>query len=226
MIGWKTLAGPDEEPISIEEARAHIEAQPYATGDSDSDDLVDGAASAVDAADDAMIQGWIVAAREFCEDFLGLSLALRSIEAALDSFPNEDDDGTTAIELPMGPVQQIIQITYSGDGSTGGSATDGGVLSEERYVLDDYRMPNRLIPTGAWPTVSGTNAVKIRYLAGYGEDTDFGGVPLPGVIRAAMLLILGHLYQHREENTDDALTSLPLGVESLLRPRRVRMGFA
>ena len=62
-------------------------------------------------------------------------------------------------------------------------------------------------------------------LAGYGADSD-GGEALPKVIRAAMLLVIGHLYEHRSENTEVALQSLPLGVGALLRPRRVRLGMA
>lgn len=43
---------------------------------------------------------------------------------------------------------------------------------------------------------------------------------LPHSIRAAMMLIIGHLYEHREENTDLALKTLPMGVEKFLRRYR------
>ena len=77
-----------------------------------------------------------------------------------------------------------------------------------------------------WPAITAaTNAVKIRYLAGYDIDSD-GGEALPKMIRAAVLLVVGHLYANREASTEVALTHIPLGVESLLRPHRVRMGMA
>ena len=71
----------------------------------------------------------------------------------------------------------------------------------------------------AWPAITAaTNAVKIRYLAGYDIDSD-GGEALPKMIRAAVLLVVGHLYANREASTEVALTHIPLGVESLLRQR-------
>lgn len=212
---WKVIAGPYDEPLSIEECRAHLEAPAY--GDSDADTL-----------DDTMIDGWISAAREHCEAFLGLSLSMRTIEAALDTFPTESADGDTAIELPMGPVVEIVQVTIGavGEGTSGGSDDTQTLLDPTSYEVDDYRRPNLLVPTAlTWPTGSGRNAVKIRYLAGYGVDSD-GGTPMPKSIRAAMLLIVGHLYANREENTETALAALPLGVEALLRPHRVLLGFA
>jgi Phage gp6-like head-tail connector protein len=39
---------------------------------------------------------------------------------------------------------------------------------------------------------------------------------LPYTIKQAMLLVLGHLYEHREENSEIALKSLPFGVKDLL----------
>lgn len=201
MTAPKTILAPDEEPITVDDARAHLEAALY--GDTD-----------LDATDDAMIESWIQAAREHCEDFLGLSLAVRTLEIALDTFP---DDGA-AIVLPMGPVIDVLSVSW-------GDESDDEMDADE-YVLDDYSVPHCLKPVTAWPSVtSAPNAVKIRYLAGYGETTD-GADPLPAVFRSAMLLVIGHLYENRSESTEKAMSSLPLGVHALLRPRRVRLGMA
>ena len=70
----KVIAGATVEPLTVAECRAHLEAQAYEDSD-------------VDPIDDAMIDGWLAAAREHCENFLGLSLATRTLEIALDSFP-------------------------------------------------------------------------------------------------------------------------------------------
>jgi uncharacterized phiE125 gp8 family phage protein len=208
----KVIVGPGDEPISIEEARAHLEAQPYFDTD-------------VDTIDDTMIEGWLAAGREYCEDFLGLSLSTRTLEIALDAFPasrgcsGQVARDAVAVELPLGPVREVLDIYWGNDSDDR--------LSEDAFALDTYRTPNRVAPVAApWPTVTAaTNAIKIRYLAGYGVDSD-GGEPLPKVIRAAILLVLGHLYENRSENTEAALASLPLGVEALLRPRRIRKGMA
>jgi uncharacterized phiE125 gp8 family phage protein len=204
------IAPPVDEPLTIDECRAHLEAQIY----NDSD---------VDALDDEMILAWLGAAREACENFLGLSLSRRILEVALDTFPNETDDGTTAIELPGGPVVEIVSI-YVGEPISDTAESDF-LLTVDDYLLDVYRRPTRLLPVGTWPTGTGANSIKIRYDAGYGVDSD-GGEPLPKAARAAMLLILGDLFANREDSTEKQLYSMPNSAENLLRPMRVKLGMA
>lgn len=219
----KVIVAPDVEPVTIAEARAHVEAQAYDDTD-------------VDPIDDAMLDGWIAAAREYCENFLGLSLATRTLEIAMDAFPTSTDG--TAIDLPMGPVREIVSVFvpaetgYTSDDVDSDSAADADIFADgqvnpDLYVLDDYRRPHQLKPVAAaWPSITAaTNAVKVRYLAGYGVDSD-GGEVLPKSIRAGLLLVLGHLYANREASTEQALSTIPLGVESLLRPHRVLLGMA
>lgn len=211
----KVITPPDAEPITLEQARAHLEAVQY--GDSDGDPI--------DEIDDLMIMGLVAAAREHCEDFLGLSLSPRVLEIALDNFPSTQVEGRTYIELPMGPVSEIVSITTP-DASGDSDDTDADPMEESDYVLDDFSVPARVVPVAGWPSmISGTNAIRIRYAAGYAIDSD-GVSEIPATFRAAMLLVLGHLYANREENTEKAMTSLPLGVEALLRPRRVLLGMA
>jgi uncharacterized phiE125 gp8 family phage protein len=200
-----TIVEPDEEPITIEEALQHLRADDP-QDDSDDDETTD-------------VLGKIVAAREFCEDFLGESLALRTLEIALDEFPTTNSLGGLPVELPMGPVSAVLSISWGDESDDEMAATD--------FVLDVYRKPNRIIPVAAgWPSVTkAPNAIKVRYLAGYGDTSD-AAKPLPKVIKAAMLLVLEHLYRNRGATTEEALKTLPLGVFSLLRPRQVRMGMA
>lgn len=201
----KIIAIEGEEPITTQDARDHLEAQAY--GDTE-----------IDATDDAIIDGFVAAAREHCEDFLGLSLSTRTLEIALDSFPTTADDGSLTIELPGGPVRDVLSISW-------GTESDEEMNNDE-FTLDRYRKPNLVAPVTAWPSfTAGTAKIKIRYLAGYGVDSD-GGEELPAVIRSAMLLMIGHLYENRSESTEKALSTLPVGVQSLLRPRRVRLGMA
>lgn len=217
---------PTTEPISVDEARAQCEAARYEDSD-------------VDPLDDQMFAGWIAAAREYCEDFTGLSLATKVLEVDLESFPTVLADGSKAIELPGGPVRAIVHIMTPALGELGSEYSSDDVDSDELvgetvyadgqvypgvYSLDAAR--SRVYPVGDWPSITaGTGAVRIRYLAGYGVDSD-GGQALPSVIRAAMLLVIGHLYANRESTTEKAMATLPMGVHSLLRPRRARLGMA
>lgn len=216
----KVIVAPTEEPISIEEARAQIEAAPYEDSD-------------VDPIDDTMITGWLGAAREMCEQFLGLSLAPQTLEIALDAFPTVLADGNAAVELPMGPVRSVIQIMtpaeidYTSDDVTSDEDADAAVYADgevnpDQYILDDYSLPARVVPVTGWPTITmATNAIKVRYLAGYGVDSE-GGEAMPKAARAAILVTLAHLYANR----GDEAAELPPTAEALLRPLRVRLGMA
>jgi hypothetical protein len=220
----KVIVPPGAEPITVEEARMHLEAQSY--GESDTDP-----------ADDAQIADWIIAAREFAESFTGLSFTQRTLEIALDEFPRARAHGwgltrsgfgggrsssrvAPPIELPMGPVVEIVSIQV-------GEESDGP-MDAAAYVLDDYATPHAVRATGAsWPSVPAVpNGIKIRYVAGYALDSSEGGELVPRQAVAAMKLIIGHLYANREDSTETALQTLPNGAEALLRPLRVRLGMA
>ena len=211
----KVIVSPSAEPIDIEQARAHLEAVMY--GDSDGDPIDD--------LDDLMIMGWVAAAREHCEDFLGLSLSPRTLEIALERFPSTRLDGRTYIDLPMGPVSEIVSITIP-DASGDSDDTDADPMDTAGYRLNDFVAPARVEPVSGWPSMTaGTNAIRIRYTAGYEIDSD-GVSAMPAKIRAAILLMLGHLYANREAVAAGAMSELPLGVEALLRPRRLENGMA
>lgn len=201
--GPKIIIAPEAEPIGIDECRAHLEAQPY--GDTTTDDM-----------DDTMITGRLAAARAYCEKFLGLSLSRRVLEVELDAFPTVAADGTDEIELPFGPVVEVLSFDPTGGSSSSSEAT-------VEYTLDDYSMPNRLRPVAGWPA---GGPIRIRYAAGYGVDSDDVGQELPPQFRAAMLLVLAHLHANREATAEKALAEVPLGVEALLRPDRVLLGLA
>lgn len=204
-MGLIAITQPTEEPLTIEECRAHLRVQPYEV---DSDGVGTHP-------DDSLIMAMQAAAREYCEAFTGLSLAHKTYELALDVFPSAE------IEIPTIPVVEIVSVTYvDGNGVT-------QTINPADYTLDAYQRPSWLLPTinVNWPVAGEfVNAVKIRYLAGYGADSD--SQPLPYALRAAMLLILGHLYAHREDATEKALASIPTGADALMRPFRVRLGMA
>ncbi len=199
------ITEPDEEPISLDAALTHLRADDP-EDDSDSLETTD-------------LMGKLIAAREYCEDFLGLSLSVRTLEIALDEFPSSTSAAGLAIDLPMGPVVAVLSVGWGDESDDEMAAPD--------FIVDRYRSPNRVVPVAAsWPTVTkATNAVKIRYIAGYGDSSDSAG-PLPKKIRLAILLAFEHFYRNRGATTEQALKTMPLGVESLLRPSRVRLGMA
>ena len=94
----KVVLEPTVELLTLDECRLHLRVDPL---EIDSDDVGTHP-------DDDLIMALQTAARQHCENFLGLSLAPYTYEIALDEFPT-DDDG--AIELPMGPVTSIVSVT-------------------------------------------------------------------------------------------------------------------
>lgn len=201
----KIIAPPAAEPITLEDARAHLRVTP----DEDSPPVY---------FEDAKILRQITQARDWCERFVMRSLAPQTIELALDAFPRG------AIQLPMPPVAEIASVKYiDADGAE-------QTVDAADYVLDDYQEPCWLLPRvlTSWPGTMGVvNSVKVRYIAGYSLATDSpNDRPLPPSIEAAILLVLGHLFENREQTSDLKLEDIPLGVVSLLDPYRIRMSLA
>lgn len=207
----KVIVDATEEPITLVEARMHLR--------------LDAEGSPAAHPEDALVTALITAAREHAEKFTGRTIARKTLELALDSFPVSP--GTSAyllaMEIPAPPLLQLQSVIYTD--ADGEHAFTG-------YQLDTYSEPPRLLPdasSSAWPiTTSGqANSVRIRYLAGYtlpGDSPDLA--PLPKSIKQAMLLHIGHLYENRQAAGYAKLDVLPMGVESLLRPYRVLLGLA
>lgn len=229
--GVRVITPPVGEQISLAEARLHLR-------------LDDDGDSPPAHPDDPLIAMLITAAREWCEDFLGRAIAPQTVEisggplsspaptwcpCACARFSSDTSRQTYGafIELPLGPVNYVSSIVYFDD-----LGVQQQVLPSD-YWVDFYAGPPRLYAaTGVtWPTVQAVpNAVRIRYLVGYDLPGDSPNLnPLPASIKAAMLLILGHYYENRENTSllpSGTLQLIPMGAEALLRPYQLRMGFA
>ena len=187
-MGIKVIAAPSVEPITLAEAKIHIRVESDVTGDDD------------------LISALIIAAREHCEAYTIRSLITQTLELALDEFPCE-------IELSRHPVQSITSIKYLDSDSV------EQTLSSANYTLDDYSFRHwALLAYGeSWPsTYASANAVKVRYVAGYGLAGD-----VPAQIKQAMLLLIGHLYENREASAAINISEIPLSINMLLSPYRV-----
>lgn len=202
----KIVVAPTTEPISLEVGRLQCRVEAYGTPASHPED--------------ALIEIYITAAREWVENYTGQAMCPQTLEQALDAFPS---DGVE-IEILRGPVRAITSVTYADEDQV------VQTLSEDAYTLDTHSDRIWLLPAAGseWPTAGEfANAVKIRYEAGY----DIPGaspqdVPLPKASKVAMLLLVGHLYRNRESSVERALSEVPMGVRSFLDSTQVRQGFA
>lgn len=150
--------------------------------------------------DDTLIDRLIKAARRSCEMYTERSFITQTWKAYGDSFPE-------TIELIKGPVISVTSVQYvDSDGVTQTYSTDD-------YTVDIQGDVARIKPVDSWPDIDDImNAVIVTYQAGYGSASD-----VPEDIKAAMLLIIGKLYQDRE----DTVKRMPTHAQWLLDPYKV-----
>jgi uncharacterized phiE125 gp8 family phage protein len=215
-ISAKTIEPATGRLLSLPTLRAQCE---IVTIDADSDGLTSHP-------DDALLLGYLDASTDHAEKFTGRALLLRTFEFALDQFPHRTRAASwepwgrlqPGIEIPYPPLVEILSLTFTDD-------SDGELDAGTDYTVDDYGDKAVLRPVDTWPTMTAeANRVRVRYRAGYQgeEEPDTDAEPLPGAIRAAVLLMVQDLHQNRGTVSEDCIR----GVEALLRPWRVLLGMA
>lgn len=107
------------------------------------------------------------------------------------------------------------------------------VLDPASYQVDSAAMPAVVYPAigDTWPTTltGSPQAVTVRFTAGFDAPGSSPSVAvLPYRAAAAVRLMLGHLYEHREATVLDQRTivELPLGVRALLQRLNIDLGMA
>jgi uncharacterized phiE125 gp8 family phage protein len=194
---WKTLREQVQvkiegtvEPVSLAEAKLHMRVE-------------------VDE-DDALIAGLITAAREHLESTARPQLAMltQTWRYVADEWPTGD-----TLALRPWPLQSVSSIKYTDEDGT--EAT----LASTEYVVDIYSEPGRvrLKSTASWPsvTLAALNGLVVEFVAGYGETPG----DLPQRLRQAVLLLVSHWYENREQNiVGVSVSQLPWGVEACLTP--------
>lgn len=161
--------------------------------------------------EDALIETYLRAAVAYAESFMGRTLIDQTWDYYFDAFP------TGSLNLPRSPLLEVLEVVSEG-------------VSFADYATDFAIEPGRVyLTTGSsWPTTVGeTNVGHIRFRAGY---VDLSGSPtgeVPSDILAAILLIIGTLYAHRETIVvGQAPAQLPWSAEQLLRRHRVELSMA
>lgn len=137
---------------------------------------------------DAYIQGLIKVASDYVERIVGRTLINTQYSWKMDSFPCEP-----VLRAPRPPLRSVDSITYVDQNGT--TQTWGSTY----YLTDTVSQPGRITPAylESWPTnVRGQmNAVTVTYTAGYGASP----TAVPETIRQAILLLVGHWYENRQD---------------------------
>lgn len=161
------------------------------------------------ATDDADITTLIKAAREMAEAITRRALVTQTLELVLDAFP------AGGIELYCPPIQSVTSIKYID--------TDGveQTLSADLYDLDSDTEPGMVAPAynESWPsTRDQINAVRVRYVAGYGAAAD-----VPAAIKTWIKMRAGTLYDNPQAVVvGQTVMNVPRDfIDGLLDPFRV-----
>lgn len=137
--------------------------------------------------DDALIQAYLLAAREFVEEAFDRALVTQTWDHSMDAFPWAEQE----IELPIWPLQSVTSITYF---DTNNNAT---VWPATNYIVDAVSKPGRIVLAfnQGWPSLSlrTANGVVVRYVAGYGA-----ALAVPWKTKTAIMLLVEHWYENRE----------------------------
>jgi len=134
------------------------------------------------ATDDTDIGVLIATARDMAETITRRAFVTQTWEYVLDGFP------TGGIVLPMPPLQSVTSIKYID--------TDGTqqTLDALLYAVDTDSEPGLVVPAygESWPsTRDEVNAVRVRFVAGYGDAAD-----VPAAIKTWIKMRVGTLYDN------------------------------
>ena len=187
MAGFlKLITAPTIEPVTVDEVKLHTHI---------SHDV-----------EDSMLANWIKSARELAEGYHGRSYLTQTWELSFDRFP------PVPVLLPQSPVQSVIWIKYYD--------TDNveRIFDPAYYLVDSDSAPGRvtLAFCKIWPVIMlrPINAVKIRYVAGYGPTP----ATVPENVRDAIMLYCAY----RNESRAGEGGPVPEHFFDLLRPDRLK----
>ena len=134
-------------------------------------------------------------------------LVTATYDLKLDALPA----GQQTLAIPYGQLQSITSISYTD--TAGASQT----WSSSNYDVSTAREPGTIRPGHGevWPVARlEQEAATVRFVSGYGAA---GAVPQ--AIKQAMLLLIGHYFNNREQSIVGVTASeIPQGAAALLAP--------
>lgn len=206
---------PEAEPVTLEEARAHLRVDPFGQPAAHPDD--------------ELIAGLITAARQRLDGavaagmantgWLGRALVTQTWDLLLPAFPR------WGITIPLPPLQEVVHVKY-----LDGAGEEQTLADSPAEYLVNPGEPAVLIPLvgGCWPVTldagyGRTDVVRVRFIAGYppvdSPEDLAGNVPAP--IKSAIKIMVEDLYANRGEQVVGTIASSMKTVDALLFPYRM-----
>jgi uncharacterized phiE125 gp8 family phage protein len=190
-------SGPTLYPLRLDEIKAHLR---IPEGETNEDDLLNGLQDA---------------AVEYVENHTNRKLLTQTWKVYFDDWPNGD-----SFEIPYPPLQSIPSTGVVYTNSTNDSTTYGST----KWASDTVSEPGRLVreyEESTWPTTAtlhNNNPIAVEFVCGYTTGSN-----IPQSIKSAMLLIIGDLYENREQSVVGPgwqVSRVSVAAQSLLAPYR------
>lgn len=162
--------------------------------------------------EDALIGTYRLAAINYVAALCGRPLAGGTFRAEYERWGDE-------LTLPIAPVSAVSSVKYRD------STEVENTMSSADYIADVSVEPARVVLKYAkyWPTaiLSPSRPILITFTAGYGITGPPATPACPDELKAAIFLLCGHWYNHREavvvgDNSSAVSVELERGVKALL----------
>lgn len=129
--------------------------------------------------DDALLAGFVAAARDHVEKYCNISLGTQTVEVKCDGFCD-------FVRLPLAPAQSITSIAYVD------MAGDEQTLATSVYELRNDDLETAIVRKNGqtWPPLQMGSRITVTAVVGYAA--------LPASIKHAMQLWIASAYEQRE----------------------------
>jgi uncharacterized phiE125 gp8 family phage protein len=161
--------------------------------------------------DQTYVETLITAARKYVEFQTGRALITQTWDQYLQDWPSGD-----YIRVGKPPLQSVTYVKYTD------SDGDETTWSTDYYDVDTHGSPGliRLGYGDTWPndTLTPTNPINIRFVAGYGD----AAADVPMNLKHAIKLLAAHWYENREPVLIGSIqVTLPWAIDALLADYRI-----
>jgi uncharacterized phiE125 gp8 family phage protein len=171
--------------------------------------------------EDALIEGWIAAARAIFEQDTTRQIIDAIWEYGIDGTPVD-----RFIDVPRPPFGDIVGVYYTDPGGNEQTfdASHYDVIASSANtsprVFDPYCGCGRIqLKIGSvWPVTNGlSRSLRVRRVCGYGATA----ADVPPLVKSALYLLVTHLHRNRAEVSEPAtrggLVVLPIGAKALMQ---------
>jgi len=174
--------------------------------------------------DDSYLDALIAVATAKAEQFTRRRFISQTWYQYLDEWPSENFH-----VLPFGQLQSVTSVKYTDSSNTQITTfTDASLTTTDDFDVDIKSDPGRIILEygDSWPsaTLWPMNPIEIEFVCGYGgaaATATASALAVPAMIKHAMRLIIGDLYEQRETEVFGVSVQKLKTVENLLFPYRI-----